>query len=123
MTPERVAQWKPASFSLSTVCATTIIGNRSARSLMIADCTFLCICLFTNGYPWGSSSLNRTRPRVVSATQASPGCQPFSNSSASTSAGGRCCVSRTRMGARTLSAPRSIAMMASAGELYTPTSG
>jgi len=54
---------------------------------------------------------------VVSASQASPGCQPLApNSWASISAGGRNWVSRTLILARTDKTPRSDAMIASAGE-------
>jgi hypothetical protein len=68
--------------------------------------------------------LNITRPSVVSAIHESPGCQPLvPNSSASISVGGRSWVSRTLILARTDSTPRSAAMMASAGEEYTPVSG
>ncbi|CFR83547.1 Uncharacterised protein [Mycobacterium tuberculosis] len=61
--------------------------------------------------------MNITRPSVVSAIHASPGCQPlWPNSSASISTGGRSWVSRTLILARTLKTPRSAAMIASAGE-------
>ena len=41
VTPERVAQWKPASLSASSVAATSTFGYRSARSLTIADSDLL----------------------------------------------------------------------------------
>ena len=49
VTPDRVAQWKPASLSLSSVRATVTIGYRSARSFTIAACRFFGIGSFMNG--------------------------------------------------------------------------
>ncbi len=37
VTPERVAQWKPASLMRSSAAATSTLGYRSARSLTIAE--------------------------------------------------------------------------------------
>ena len=37
VTPDQVAQWKPASLSASRVAASATFGNRSARSLTIAE--------------------------------------------------------------------------------------
>lgn len=41
VTPDRVAQWKPEAFRLSSVAATTTFGYRSARSLTIWESCFL----------------------------------------------------------------------------------
>ena len=37
VTPDQVAQWKPASLSASSVAASATFGKRSARSLTIAE--------------------------------------------------------------------------------------
>ena len=37
VTPDQVAQWKPASLSASRVAASATFGKRSARSLTIAE--------------------------------------------------------------------------------------
>ena len=45
--PDRVAQWKPASFKASSVAATWTFWYRSARSLTIEESTFLSTSVFT----------------------------------------------------------------------------
>ena len=49
VTPERVAQRKPASFSASRLAATSTFGYRSARSLTMTDSRFLSTTPFSYG--------------------------------------------------------------------------
>ena len=49
VTPARVAQWKPFSFSASSDAATWTFGYFSARSLTIAPSAFLSISASTKG--------------------------------------------------------------------------
>ena len=49
VTPERVAQWKPASLMRSSAAATSTFGYRSARSLTIAESSPLSATSSTYG--------------------------------------------------------------------------
>ncbi|MNC68590.1 hypothetical protein D3C75_1192040 [compost metagenome] len=49
VTPERVAQRKPASFRASSDAATSTFGYRSARSLTMTDRRFLSTTPFSYG--------------------------------------------------------------------------
>ena len=74
VTPERVAQWKPASFILSRVAATSTLGYSSARISTIDVMTVLSATSVTYSNESGRSSLKSAFPRVVS--NALPGAYP-----------------------------------------------
>ncbi len=80
VTPDLVAQWKPASLSASRAAATSTLGYVFASSFTITVSCFLLTSKLTNGKSPGSVSLKMQRPSVVDSRIGSPCTQPSGSS-------------------------------------------